>query len=178
MTSYRIRQIGDPVLREPCREVEVFDDALRSLAEDMTEAMYAAPGVGLAANQVGLSLRLFVYDAGDGSGPGAVANPVVTLLDGEQNEEEGCLSMSGVYRPTVRALRARLDGVDLGGVARVRRGGGPARAHLPARDRPPERDALHRPPLGGPDRRSALAEYRDLELNAARPRATPATPTE
>src|SRR4249919_2757726 len=99
MTTYRIRQIGDPVLRELCRDVEVFDDALRSLARDMTEAMYAAPGVGLAANQVGLSLRLFVFDAGDGAGPGAVANPVVTLLDGEQNEEEGCLSMSGVYRP-------------------------------------------------------------------------------
>src|SRR5256885_10822751 len=71
MTSYRIRQIGDPVLRELCRDVEVFDDPLRSLAQEMTEAMYAAPGVGLAANQVGLSLRLFVYDAGDDSGPGA-----------------------------------------------------------------------------------------------------------
>lgn len=177
MTSYRIRQIGDPVLREPCREVEVFDDPLRSLAEDMTEAMYAAPGVGLAANQVGLSLRLFVYDSGDGSGPGAFANPVVTLLGGEQNEEEGCLSISGVYRPTLRALRARVDGVDLGGSPVSLEAEG-----LLARIFQHETDhlngMLYIDRLSEADRRSALAEYRDLELNAARPRTTPATPTE
>ena len=172
MTTYQIRQIGDPVLRELCRDVEVFDDALRSLARDMTEAMYAAPGVGLAANQVGLSLRLFVFDAGDGAGAGAVANPVVTLLDGEQNEEEGCLSMSGVYRPTVRALRARLDGTDLGGAPLSIEGEG-----LLARIFQHETDhlngTLYIDRLSETDRRSALAEYRDLELNAARPRTTP-----
>jgi len=177
MTAYRIRQIGDPVLREPCRPVEIFDDNLRSLAQDMTEAMYAAPGVGLAANQVGLSLRLFVYDDGDGSGAGAIANPVVTLLGGEQNEEEGCLSISGVYRPTVRALHARVDGVDLAGAPLSIAAEG-----LLARIFQHETDhlngTLYIDRLSEEDRRSALAEYRDLELNAARPRTRPATPAE
>jgi peptide deformylase len=177
MTTYRIRQIGDPVLREPCREVEVFDDALRSLSQDMTEAMYAAPGVGLAANQVGLSLRLFVYDPGDDSGPGAVANPEVTLLDGEQNEEEGCLSISGVYRPTVRALHVRLDGTDLGGLpVSIEAEGLLARIFQHETDH--LNGMLYIDRLSEEDRRSALAEYRDLELHAARPRITPATPTE
>jgi peptide deformylase len=177
MTTYRIRQIGDPVLREPCRDVEVFDDALRSLARDMTEAMYAAPGVGLAANQVGLSLRMFVYDAGDGSGPGAVANPEVALLDGEQNEEEGCLSMSGVYRPTVRALRARLTGSDLAGApVSIEAEGLLARIFQHETDH--LNGMLYIDRLSEDDRRSALAEYRDLELNAARPRTEPAPPTE
>ena len=177
MTSYRIRQIGDPVLREPCRDVEAFDDPLRSLAADMTEAMYAAPGVGLAANQVGLSLRLFVYDAGDDSGPGAVANPVVTLLDGEQDEEEGCLSIAGVYRPTVRALRARLDGVGLDGLpVSIEAEGLLARIFQHETDH--LNGMLYIDRLSEEDRRSALAEYRDLELNAARPRTRPATPAE
>ena len=177
MTPYRIRQIGDPVLREPCGDVEVFDDPLRSLAQDMTESMYAAPGVGLAANQVGLSLRLFVYDAGDGSGPGAIANPVVTLLGGEQNEEEGCLSISGVYRPTVRALRARVDGLDLSGSpVSIEAEGLLARIFQHETDH--LNGMLYIDRLSEEDRRSALAEYRDLELNAARPRTTPATPTE
>jgi len=177
MTSYRIRQIGDPVLREPCRDVEAFDDALRTLAQDMTEAMYAAPGVGLAANQVGLSLRMFVYDAGDGAGPGAVANPVVTLLDGEQDEEEGCLSISGVYRPTVRALRVRLDGTDLeGSSVSIEAEGLLARIFQHETDH--LNGTLYIDRLSEEDRRSALAEYRDLELNAARPRTKPATPTE
>lgn len=177
MTSYRIRQIGDPVLRDSCREVEVFDDNLRTLAQDMTDAMYAAPGVGLAANQVGLSLRLFVYDAGDDTGPGVIANPVVTLLGGEQNEEEGCLSISGVYRPTIRALHARVDGVDLAGAPMSIEAEG-----LLARIFQHETDhlngTLYIDRLSDEDRRSALAEYRDLELNAARPRTRPATPTE
>src|SRR5262245_6191756 len=172
MTSNRIRQIGDPVLREPCRDVQVFDDSLRSLAQDMTEAMYAAPGVGLAANQVGLSLRLFVYDAGEGAGPGAVANPEVTLLDGEQNEEEGCLSISGVYRPTVRALHVRLTGLDLTG-APVSIEAEALLARIFQHETDHLNGMLYIDRLSEADRRSALAEYRDLELNAARPRATP-----
>jgi peptide deformylase len=177
MTSYQIRQIGDPVLREACRDVEVFDENLQSLAKDMTEAMYAAPGVGLAANQVGLSLRLFVYDAGEGSGPGAIANPVVTLLGGEQNEEEGCLSISGVYRPTVRALHARVDGVDLSGEpVSIEAEGLLARIFQHETDH--LNGTLYIDRLSEEDRRSALAEYRDLELNAVRPRSQPAPPTE
>ena len=69
--------------------------------------MYAAPGVGLAANQIGLSVRMFVYDPSDGAGPGVVCNPVLSGLEGEQDEDEGCLSIPGLYYATKRALRVR-----------------------------------------------------------------------
>jgi peptide deformylase len=107
-----IRTLGDPVLREPAREVQAFDDLHRKLIDDMVETMYSAPGVGLAAPQVGLALRLFVFDAGDGAGPGAISNPVLTNLEGEQEEEEGCLSVPGLWYPTRRSMRARVEGLD------------------------------------------------------------------
>src|SRR5207253_275373 len=110
-----IRALGSPILREPCREVESFDELLVRLYEDMVETMYQAPGVGLAAPQIGLSLRFFVFDANDGDGPHAVANPVLSGLAGEQVEEEGCLSIPGLWYPTRRAMRARVDGLDVKG---------------------------------------------------------------
>jgi peptide deformylase len=112
-----IRKIGDPVLREPCLDVESFDRSLRQLYEDMLETMYEAPGVGLAAPQIGLSLRFFVFDAerGGGAGAGAVANPVLSQLEGEQVDEEGCLSIPGLWAVTPRANRVRVDGHDLDG---------------------------------------------------------------
>jgi len=109
-----IRTLGDPVLREPTKPVEVFDDALRRLAADMTETMHAAPGVGLAANQVGLSIACFVYDDRD-QGSGFVANPTLSELEGEDTMDEGCLSIPGPYHPTTRALKVRLQGLDLDG---------------------------------------------------------------
>ena len=117
MGKLQIRVLGDPVLRERGRDVDAFDAALWRLADDMLETMYDAPGVGLAAQQVGLSLRLFVYDPGDGTGSGAVANPEVTLLEeeGEIEQDEGCLSIPGHYFPTRRAARVRLSGQDLDG---------------------------------------------------------------
>jgi peptide deformylase len=108
-----IRTLGDPVLRESAREVQAFDDLHRKLIDDMLETMYSAPGVGLAAPQVGLALRLFVFDAGDGAGPAAIANPVLTDLEGEPDEEEeGCLSVPGLWYPTRRSMRARVEGLD------------------------------------------------------------------
>src|SRR5205823_5867824 len=95
-----IRLFGDPVLRTSCRPVETFDDLLLKLSEDMLETMYRAPGVGLAAPQVGLSLRFFVFDAGEGEGPSAIANPVLTELQGTHLDEEGCLSIPNLYFPT------------------------------------------------------------------------------
>ncbi len=112
MSILPIRTLGDPVLREPAREVQAFDELHRKLIEDMLETMYSAPGVGLAAPQVGLALRLFVFDAGDGAGPAAIANPMLTDLEGEQEEEEGCLSVPGLWYPTPRSMRARVEGVD------------------------------------------------------------------
>jgi peptide deformylase len=109
-----IRTLGDPVLRERAREVDVFDDALARLADDMFESMYDAPGVGLAAPQVGLSIRLFVYDDGERA-RGAIANPELTDLEGEVTIDEGCLSVPGIYQPSPRALSLTLRGHDLRG---------------------------------------------------------------
>jgi peptide deformylase len=110
-----IRMFGDPVLREPARPVESFDDALHRLADDMIETMHEAPGVGLAAPQVGRSLRLIVFDVQDDEGPTAMANPVLRDEWGEQLEEEGCLSLPGLYYPLRRAMKVWADGFDLDG---------------------------------------------------------------
>ncbi|MGZ8637376.1 MAG: peptide deformylase [Actinomycetota bacterium] len=109
-----IRTLGDPVLRQICRPVAAFDAALRRLSNDMFETMYDAPGVGLAANQVGLSLACFVYDDREGN-TGFVANPEVSELEGEEVREEGCLSIPGPFYDTTRAMRVRLRGVGLAG---------------------------------------------------------------
>ena len=109
-----IRTLGDPVLREPSKPVERFDRALRRLVDEMTETMYAANGVGLAGPQVGLSVRLFTYDDGE-TGPSCLANPELTLLDGDLWHDEGCLSIPGPYYPTARSARVRIAGQDARG---------------------------------------------------------------
>jgi peptide deformylase len=109
-----IRTLGDPVLRQTTRPIEAFDHALERLAADMVETMLEAPGVGLAANQVGLSIACFVYDDREGHA-GFIANPVLSDLEGEEGREEGCLSIPGPYHETPRALRVRLRGLDLAG---------------------------------------------------------------
>jgi peptide deformylase len=116
MSLLPIRQFGDPVLRDPARPVESFDDALRLLAEDMIQTMHDAPGVGLAAPQVGRPLRMFVYDVGgEDPDPRALANPTLRDEWGEQIEEEGCLSVPGLYYPVKRAERVWAEGFDLDG---------------------------------------------------------------
>ena len=114
MTVMPIRTLGNPVLRERAAPVSVFDDALRRLVDDMLETMYAAPGVGLAGNQVGLRTACFVYDDREGHA-GLVANPRLSEPEGEETLEEGCLSIPGPYHPMVRAARVRLVGADLDG---------------------------------------------------------------
>jgi peptide deformylase len=114
VTVMPIRTLGNPVLRERAAPVSVFDDALRRLVDDMLETMYAAPGVGLAGNQVGLRTACFVYDDREGHA-GFVANPRLSEPEGEETLEEGCLSIPGPYHPMVRAARVRLIGADLGG---------------------------------------------------------------
>src|SRR5919109_1262155 len=92
-----IRIFGDPVLRTVTQPVTVFDDALARLAEDMLETMRAAPGVGLAAPQVGHLIRLFVYDSGEEGESGAMVNPEIVWFSDETEEgEEGCLSLPGI----------------------------------------------------------------------------------
>ncbi len=113
MAVYPIRTFGDPVLRLPCAEVTEFDVTLRRLADDMLETMYDAPGVGLAANQVGVQKRMFVYDIGDG--PGVIVNPVLSGHSGEWEYTEGCLSVPDLAWPIVRFAEVRVDGRDLDG---------------------------------------------------------------
>ena len=110
---YTIRQYGDPVLKQRTREVEEIDGRLVQLVEDMLETMYEAPGAGLAANQVGVQRRLFVYDIGDG--PKAVINPQIVESSGEWVYDEGCLSVPGLSWELVRPKEVHLIGLDLEG---------------------------------------------------------------
>jgi peptide deformylase len=116
MSVLPIRTFGDPVLRDKARPVERFDDALERLADDMIRTMHEAPGVGLAAPQVGRPIRLIVFDMGDEEhGARALANPVLKNEWGEQIAEEGCLSIPGLYYPVKRAQKVWAEGFDLGG---------------------------------------------------------------
>jgi peptide deformylase len=108
-----IRVFGDPVLRQPSREVDEIDAALVRLADDMLETMYAAPGVGLAAPQIGVERRFFVYDVGDG--PGVVVNPRILGTSGTWTYLEGCLSVPDLHWEIVRPARVHLVGLDLDG---------------------------------------------------------------
>ena len=108
----------DPVLLRPTRPVEVVDDGIRKLVEDMRDTMYAAPGIGLAANQVGVGLRVFIVDltAGDEDGNlHAFVNPVVREAEGTEIGEEGCLSFPDVLLDVPRAPRVTVEALDLDG---------------------------------------------------------------
>ena len=113
MTVQPIRLFGDPVLRVPAAAVTDFDKELRVLVRDLTETMLDAPGVGLAAPQLGVSLRVFAYDVDDVAGH--LVNPVLDLGDEEQDGEEGCLSLPGLSFPTKRAFRAVAQGFNMHG---------------------------------------------------------------
>ena len=111
---YPIVKYGDPVLEKAGAPVERFDAELEELAEDMFASMYAAQGVGLAAPQIGKSLRFAVVDVTGGKNPEAkivLANPQVTHAEGEVREEEGCLSIPGfrgyVVRPQFVTVKAQ-----------------------------------------------------------------------
>jgi peptide deformylase len=105
-----IVQLGHPALRTPGREVHRFDRTLGRLLDDLTETMRDAPGVGLAANQVGRSERVAVIEI-DGRHIELV-NPVLGRTDGTQRDLEGCLSVEGFYAPTTRAQRAVVTALD------------------------------------------------------------------
>ena len=113
MALLPILQHPDPRLRNKARLVERFDAALQKLVDDMFETMYAAPGVGLAAPQVGVQKRFFVYDVGDG--PGVVINPEIRETSGEWEHDEGCLSVPGLFWPITRPKVVHLVGQDIDG---------------------------------------------------------------
>lgn len=124
MAVHPIRIVGDPVLHNPTKPVERFDAGLASLVDDMFETMAAANGVGLAANQIGVDLRVFVYDCPDDEGRrhrGVVVNPVLETstrpegMPDPVDDFEGCLSVPGESYPTGRADWARVTGSTVDG---------------------------------------------------------------
>ena len=115
MAVLPIRTYPEAVLRLKAEPVVSFDDALQALIDDMIETMYAAPGIGLAAPQIGLSRQLFVVDISSGKDANALMafiNPCLVATEGRARADEGCLSVPGVYGPTPRAEKVVLTGLN------------------------------------------------------------------
>ena len=113
---------GTPVMHAPCEPVTAYDDELRSLVADMVATMYAADGVGLAANQIGVSRSVFVFDCPDDDQvrhKGVVCNPTLAVPEGKDrvldDSEEGCLSLPGAFIGCARAHYASVSGFDENG---------------------------------------------------------------
>src|SRR5262249_46768266 len=115
-----ILRYGDQVLHDPALPVDQVTPQINQIVEDMVETMYAAPGIGLAAPQIGIALRIFVVDLSLGRDPSALIvmiNPEFVERDGMQLEEEGCLSVPGFNATVVRPMRVVLKGLDRSGTA-------------------------------------------------------------
>ncbi|MEO6044910.1 MAG: peptide deformylase [Tepidiformaceae bacterium] len=121
MAIIPIRRAGDPVLREKARRVRTIDSSILKLIEDMWETMYDAPGVGLAAPQIGISLRIVVIDVNDDH-PIALINPEIVKRSGEREVDEGCLSVPGFRGEIMRSVKVLAQGLDpsTGKLIRVR----------------------------------------------------------
>ncbi len=116
MAILPILHFPDPRLRETAHAVSAVDDKLRELVDDMLETMYGAPGVGLAATQVGVAKRLIVFDISEARDtPQCLFNPQILATDGISEREEGCLSVPGVYETVTRAESVRVRGRDRDG---------------------------------------------------------------
>lgn len=174
-----ITLVGTPVLHRPCRPVEEFDAALAELADDMFASMYAAEGVGLAANQIGVDLRIFVYDCPDKDGEqhkGVIVNPGLELPGlGERHlddGEEGCLSVPGPHAKLARPGHATVRGFDVTGAPVTVEGTG-----LLARCLQHETDhlegKLYIDRLSARARKKVLKEYEELRATAAEPEPGP-----
>lgn len=114
-SAYEIRLMGDPVLRQRAAEVADIDGRIARMAADMLPAMYEAEGIGLAAPQVGIQRRIFVFDLYEGDGPQTLINPEIVESDGEWTYTEGCLSVPGLTFDIVRPKQVHLVGLDLDG---------------------------------------------------------------
>lgn len=127
MAVLPIRKFGDDVLRHPTELVATIDEPLQKLIEDMVDTMYAAPGVGLAANQVGVSKRLAVIDLSVGKRPGelhVLINPEMVDATGEITEEEGCLSIPDFVEIVTRPEKVKVRYLDRNGEPREMWGDG------------------------------------------------------
>ncbi len=111
--ALEIRTYGDPVLKTAALEVKEIDGKLVRLADEMLTVMYDAPGLGLAAPQIGIQKQLFVYDVGDG--PATIVNPTIKESSGEWVYEEGCLSIPNLYVEMLRPKQVLMHGWDLDG---------------------------------------------------------------
>ena len=160
MSIQPIRHFGDPVLVTPANKVETFDKELRILVKDLTETMLNAPGAGLAAPQIGVPLRVFVWDV-DGT-LGHLINPTLDLSDDLQDVDEGCLSFPDLVYPTPRAMRAVAKGFNMHGEPLLVEG-----SELLARALQHETDHLDGilfiDRLSEADRKAAMREIRDSE---------------
>lgn len=121
MAILPIRKFGDDVLRNPATPIDAIDAPLQTLIDDMIDTMYAAPGVGLAANQVGVARQLMVIDLSVGKRPGechVFINPEIIESEGEITEEEGCLSIPDFVEVVTRPERVKLRYLDRNGEQR------------------------------------------------------------
>jgi peptide deformylase len=160
MSLQEIRHFGDPVLTTPTLTVVDFDKELRTLIKDLTETMLAAPGAGLAAPQIGVALRVFVWDV-DGA-LGHLVNPSLDLSEELQEGDEGCLSCPDLVYPTPRSMRAVAKGFNMHGEPIVVEG-----TELLARALQHESDHLDGilfiDRLSDEDRKRAMKEIRESE---------------
>lgn len=116
MAIRKIIYLPDPCLRRVSKEVDVFDDDLQTLIDDMFETMYDAKGVGLAAPQIGINMRLSVIDvAGDKKQQLVLINPKIVHSEGKKSYQEGCLSVPGAFDTVVRAEKVTLSALDRDG---------------------------------------------------------------
>ena len=125
MAVRRIVRYGHPMLHQPSEPVREIDDAIRKLLDDMVETMYAAPGIGLAAPQIAVPLRVIVVDLSVGEEKGQLIkliNPEFVLREGEQRHDEGCLSVPGFGGSPVRPERVVVKGLDPDGQERTYEG--------------------------------------------------------
>ncbi len=117
MAILPLRFFGDPILRSAASPVSEINGRTKKLVDDMIDTMYAAPGVGLAAPQVGVGRQVFVFDIADDQGPQALINPELMETSGEWEYDEGCLSVPEYFWPICRPAQAVVRGMDLEGNA-------------------------------------------------------------
>ena len=115
MAVLKVRKYGDPALRKSAVPVGEVTPEVRKIIADMTETMYDEVGIGLAAPQVGIALRLIVISDEDGRGVQALLNPAIVDRGGEMTGEEGCLSIPGVFAPVTRSAWVKIEAQDVNG---------------------------------------------------------------
>ena len=115
MAVLKVRRYGDPILRRRARDIEAVTPEIRRLVDDMIDTMYDEVGIGLAAPQVGTSLRLMVVGDEEGRGAQALVNPAISEQGGTVTAEEGCLSLPGIFADVTRSQWVRLEAQDLEG---------------------------------------------------------------